>query len=158
MNLGDFFPQADKEDYLNRRLKPGQVVYLFSRFTNPAKEKYLVIAYYGPRPLLFTINSRIHPFIARRPELNKCQVKVRAADYDFLDHDSYIDCSQVIDVFDEDEIRQQLLGELSRIKGQLTQMTRREIIRVVQSARTISAHHKRLIIEALQQPEEADLA
>lgn len=110
MTLGDFFPEGDKENYVNRHLKPGQVVYLFSHFTNPPKEKYLVIAYYGTNPLLFTINSKIHPYIASRPDLSKCQVSLRAMDYDFLDHDSYINCSKVVDSFSEDEIRRQWWG------------------------------------------------
>ncbi len=151
MTLGDLFPQDDKDDYINRHLKSGQVVYLFSRFTNPPKEKFLVIAYYGTKPLLFAINSRIHPFIANRPDLNRRQVKLQTVDYDFLDHDSYINCSEVIDSFDEDEIRQQILGELSRLKGKLTQVTKREIIRVVRGARTISRRNKKLIIRALGQ-------
>jgi hypothetical protein len=58
-SLGDFFPQDDKEEYVNRNLKPGQILYLFSKFTNPPKEKYLVLACPGSTPLLFVINSRI---------------------------------------------------------------------------------------------------
>lgn len=151
MTLGNFFPQDEREDYVNRHLNPGQVVYLFSRFTNPHKEKYFVIAYYGRRPLLFAINSRIHPYIANRSDLSRCQVRLGAADYDFLNHDSYINCSEVIDFFDEDEIKQQILGELSRIKGELTQTAKREIVQAVKRARMISKWHKELIIQALEE-------
>lgn len=149
MTLGDFFPQADREDYLKRHLKPGQVLYLFSHFTQPPKEKYLVIAYYSDSPLLFVINSRIHPYIASRPELNASQVEIQAVEYDFLSHDSFIDCSQVIDSFEAAEIRRQVLGELSRIKGELTPATTAEIKQVVRAARTISERHKQLILAAL---------
>ena len=40
------------------------------------------------------INSRINPFIQKRPHLLARQVQINAADYDFLDHDSYINCAQ----------------------------------------------------------------
>jgi len=95
--LGDLFPEHERQKYIGRHLEPGQVLFLFCKFTNPQKEKYLVVACTGKRPLLFVINSRIHPFIEKQPVLLKCQVKLSASDYDFLDHDSFVDCSKVID-------------------------------------------------------------
>ena len=95
--LGDFFPDEEKSQYADRQLKPGQVVFIFSGFTNPPKEKYLVIGHLGEKPLLFVINSSVHPYIQSRPDMLKCQVLLAASDYGFLDHDSYVDCSQVID-------------------------------------------------------------
>jgi len=46
-SLGNFFPQLDKEEYINKRFKPGQVLYLFSQFTRPPKENIL----FSPVPL-----------------------------------------------------------------------------------------------------------
>ncbi len=40
------------------------------------------------------INSRINPFVQKRPKLLARQVKISASDYGFLDHDSYINCAQ----------------------------------------------------------------
>jgi hypothetical protein len=147
--LGNLFSEADKHDYVDRHLRPGQVLYLFCQFTNPPKEKYVVLTYAGPTPLLLVINSRISPFIEHRPELRRCQVKLNASDYDFLDHDSFADCSKVIDSLDKTNIREQVLADLGRAVGELTQATKREIIKAVQDAKTISNHHKRLIIDAL---------
>lgn len=101
--LGDYFPQKEKEQYIDEHLQPGQILYLFCDFTTPPKEKYLVLACPGQNPLLFMINSEIHPFITARPELSKCQIKLDASEYE-LDHDSYINCSKVIDEFSEEDI------------------------------------------------------
>jgi hypothetical protein len=147
--LGNLFSEADKHDYVDRHLRPGQVLYLFCQFTNPPKEKYVVLTCVGPTPLLLVINSRISPFIEHRPELLRCQVRLSASDYDFLDHDSFADCSKVIDSLDETNIRGQVLADLGRAVGELTQATKREIIKAVQDAKTISNHHKKLIIDAL---------
>ena len=149
-SLGDFLPQLDKEEYIGRHLKPGQVLYLFSQFTRPPKEKYLVLACPGSTSLLFVINSRIHPFIAKRPELNQAQIKLSVSNYPFLEHDSFINCSEVIDAFDETDIKNQLLSDLGRIKGELNVDTKQAIIQVVQKAKTISKQHKTLIINALK--------
>ena len=147
--LGDSFPNGEKQEYINRHLKPGQVLFLFSRFTNPNKDKYLVIACLGSRQLLFVINSGIHPYIAARPHLSRCQILLRAADYWFLDHDTYVNSSKVIDFFDQDEIRDQLLADTSRVKGELQNVTKDAIISAVSGAKTISPHHKKLIIDSL---------
>ena len=116
-NFGDFFSKKDKNKYIDRHLKDGQVLYLFCKFKNLSKEKYLVLISPGSNPLLFIINSKIHPFIAEHPHLSKCQVMLKALDYPFLDHDSYINCSEVIEWFDNSQIRKQILGDISRIRG-----------------------------------------
>ena len=43
----------------------------------------------------FLINSEIHPYILKRPLLLACQVEIKASDYSFLDHDSYIACNEL---------------------------------------------------------------
>ena len=148
--LGDFFPEHEKRNYIDRQLKPGQVLYLFCGFTNPQKEKYLVLACPGTRPLLFVINSGIHPFIARQPDLLKCQVWLSTSDYNFLEHDSFVNCAEVIDEFDESEIREQILADVGRIRGELNITTKRAIVQAVQGSKTVSARHKRLIIDSLK--------
>jgi hypothetical protein len=147
--LGDYLPQKEKEQYIDEHLQSGQILYLFCDFTTPPKEKYLVLACPGHHPFLFMINSDIHPFIAARPELRKCQIRLDASEYD-LDHDSYINCSKVIDEFSEEDIYRQLGRDLSRIKKELTQKTKQEMIQVVSTAKTIKKHIKTLIIQALQ--------
>lgn len=148
-SLGDHFPQQARQEYADRYLKPGQVLYLYSSFTNPPKEKYLVLAHPGTRPLLFVINSRIGRFIANRPDLLKCQVKLKVSDYDFLDHDSFVNCGEVIEHFTESEIKNQIVADVYRVKGELTLATKQDIIRVVKSAKTIPNQQKRLIINSL---------
>ncbi len=73
------------------------------------------------------------------------------ADYPFLTHDSYIDCTASVDHFDYVTIEAQLLIDITRIKDDLTPATKREIIAAVRSAPTVTNERKRLIAEALQQ-------
>lgn len=147
--LGDLFPDVERQSFVERHLTPGRVLYLFCGFTNPPKDKLLVLLYSSLTPLLFVINSRIHPFIQKHPELLKCQVVIRASDYDFLQHDSFIDCSQVIEDFDEAAIKEQALGDVSRVRGELSTDTKLEIIRAVQNAPTISKQNKTRIAAML---------
>lgn len=148
--LGDYFPSDEKQKFVEKHLKPGQILYLFCDFTTPSKDKYLVLTCPGSKPLLFIINSEIHPFIEKRPELKKCQIKLNASDYDFLDHDSYINCSKVIDDFTEEDIVNQIFHDIRRIQGELTETTKQEVIKVVESAKTIDKRTKAIIIASLK--------
>ena len=78
--LGDRFPERARREYVESHLDPGEVLYLFCPFTSPPKDKYLVLACAKPRPLLFMVNSTIHPFIASRPALRRCQVALSATE------------------------------------------------------------------------------
>lgn len=149
--LSDFLRTPDRDRYIDSRLKPGQVLYLYCDFITPEHRKYLVLLVSNakPRPLFFFINSRVHPFAQRRPELLACQVRIGVGTYDFLDHDSYIDCSRVIDDLDYQEIKRQLGEDVTRIKGELDANTKALITQAVAAAVTISEHHKRLITQAL---------
>jgi len=147
--LGQYFSDEDRNNYIVRQLIPGRVIYIFCPFTDPPKEKFLIIVYWGTKPLLFVVNSRVPEFIKRKPELSKCQVPITSLDYDFLDHDSFINCSEVYDSLESSEIINQIYLELGRIKGELSVTTKRQIIAVVRDAKTVSANHKRLIIDAL---------
>jgi hypothetical protein len=77
-------------------------------------------------------------------------VLITASDHGFLEHDSYVDCSQVIDSVAEAEIRTQVLADLGRIRGELNANTKQQIIQVVRGARTIPERYKTLIINSLK--------
>ncbi len=148
--LGDSFAETDRLEHVRRQLTPGAILYLFCEFTDPSKEKYLVLVSMEPRPLFFVANSNVSKFIADRPELLKCQVRLNASQYPFLRYDSFVDCSQVIDSLDKDEIVKQLIAELGRIKGTLSETTKQQITGAAQEAKTISSTHKEAIKRALR--------
>ena len=148
--VGDRFPERARREYVERHLNPGEVLYLFCPFTTPPKNKYLVLACATPRPLLFMINTSIHRFIASRPALRRCQVALSATEYGFMEHDSFIDCAEVIDYFDRAAITGQILAHVARLRGELAPSTKGRIIQAVRDARTISARHKKLITGALK--------
>jgi len=143
--LGDRFPAEQRQAYINRHLVPGQVLYLFCGFTRPPKEKYLVLVCAGAEPLLFVVNSSVHPFIASRPELRRCQVNLSASEHPFLDHDSVINCAEVIRAADQPDMLDQLARDIGRIKGMLSEGTQKQVLAAVRKARTISAADRRAI-------------
>ena len=147
--LGDRFPDEQRAAYARKALTPGRILYLWCDFTVPPKFKYVVLVGIEPDPIGFVINSRISAFISKRPALCACQVMLRRTDYSFLRHDSYLDCSAVIDALDREEILRQLTAAPSNIVGELTEATKAEILRVISTAPTISEAHRAVIRQAL---------
>ena len=147
--LGDSFPEHDRYEYAKRHFLPGQILYLWCDFTNPPKDKFLLLVCTEERPLLFIINSRINEYLEKRPELFACQITLEAREYDFLSHDSFLDCSNVVDVMDRDDIIGQIASNPIKAKGKLNSATREEVIKVVEKALTISPYHKKLILRSL---------
>jgi hypothetical protein len=148
--LGDIFPENEKREFIKRKLVPGCVIYLFCDFISPKKDKFLVVGNLNEKPLLFFINSKISHFVTTRPYLLQSQVLLKATDYSkFLDHDSYLNCGEVINYFDENVIIDQLINDTRRFRGELNKQTKSEIIKVIATAKTISHHNKMLIITSL---------
>src|SRR5438270_2054717 len=117
MNLGDAFSLDEKKEAFRRNFHPRRILYLLCGFTKPApKEKYIAIGCSTPQPRVLVVNSRVSNFVQRRPKLLSAQIQLRAADYDCLDHDSYLDCSKAIDYFTEAIIENQVIRDMARIK------------------------------------------
>ena len=106
--------------------------------TRPApKNKFVVIVCRDLKCMGFLINSEIHPFILKKPELLKSQVKIRASNYNFLDHDSYIDCVELYE-FDD--------AELLDWRAPVNIVTKAEIKKVVGDSDAIVPYHQKLIL------------
>ena len=147
--LGDSFPPQWREEHATHELCAGMVVKIDCDFTTPPKEKYAVIAAWGDRPLLLLINHPIPQFITRRPHLIPLQVTLAAADYTFLSHDSFADCSQLHVLDDASAVRRQVVGNLGRVCGMLTPASCRSVLDAIDRALTVSPAHKAAVHQAL---------
>lgn len=62
-------------------------------------EKFLIVAGVDKDKILVCsvmINSHINQYIMKRPKMLACQLELKKADYNFLSHDSYVNCAQPI--------------------------------------------------------------
>ncbi|MBA4318489.1 MAG: hypothetical protein C0412_08815 [Flavobacterium sp.] len=149
MPLGDNFPPALKEQQINNAIVPGQILKLFCSFTKPPKEKYLLLASVNPTVCIFIINTSIHPFIKSKHDLLEAQVLMKKVDYQFLDHDSYIACHELINHFTIEEVKKQLLLDASRIKGRINSITRNNILISVDNCRALPKTDKKIIVNGM---------
>jgi len=101
--------------------------------------------------MIFLINSKVSSLIKKNSELINTQIEMNNDTYKFLDHKSYINCSQVIKKFTIQEIKSQILADTSCIKGELFDIERKKIVDIVNNHnKTISEFDKDLILKALK--------
>ena len=76
-------------------IKPGDV--FLGEMDGVDHEKFFIVAGVSDNRILccsVLINSKINPFIMRRPHMLERQLCLRADEYDFLSHESYVNCAQ----------------------------------------------------------------
>ncbi len=150
MNLGQFFSKQQKLEVLQNQFNCGRIFYLYSKFTRPRpKEKYLLLVCVSPKILFLVINSEIHPFIKNNSELLQCQILLESTKTNSLLHDSYIDCTNVIESLTLQNIIDQVEDDPGRIKGMVDEGTKLKIVEAVAKSKTLTNLHKVLIKKSL---------
>ncbi|EME8859694.1 hypothetical protein WAA39_002332 [Enterobacter mori] len=150
--LGDAFPSDFKEEFSQARgISPGDVLYLWCDFTDPAKLKFLVVVCCNPL-LVLVVNSKIHQFILDRPHLLECQVDLPLDDHDFLKHDSHVDCVEAHQAFSLNEVKDAIAADYGAVlKGRVLDVYMREIYIAVEKSKGIPLRHKKKILAEMAQ-------
>lgn len=136
---------------LEELIVPGRVLRLFCSFTNPPKEKYVVIVATNPVCLGFLINSNPTGLQQDKKHLRDELVRVSKADgYDFLTNPepSVLDCTLAAD-FEFDEVVAQLTQDSSRVLRMITDDTRAKTVEVVKESMTLEGGIAKIILKNL---------
>jgi hypothetical protein len=149
MDLAGSFSHEERLEFFRERFRPGVVLKLFCDFTVPPKEKRLIVVSVEPEPLLLVINSEINEYKQKRPHLRGQQIAISSEECDFLDHDSFIDCSKVYDDFSSVEIENVVVNDTTLILGNINSRIVGEIMTVVDDSVTLEQRHKTRIISDL---------
>lgn len=89
-----------------------EVYRIFTTYTNPPKEKLVVIAITGAEIRGVFINSRLTEYIRSRPGLVDCTAGISVDEHPFLRYDSHVDCRKTY-YFTEPELWSNIVGKLS---------------------------------------------
>ncbi len=146
MNLGEHFSDTEKAKFIERNLRPSHVIKLFCHTTTPPKEKRLVIVSINPELLLFVINTEIPKFKEKRSYLKNQQILLEKNTENFLDHDSWLDCSEVFREFNIETVKEILLNDVSRVLGKLSNEVVAQIMDVVSESETLEQRHINRIV------------
>lgn len=147
--LGEKFPPEKRRAFIAKHLVPGCVIRIDVKFPEKTKPKFLVlVADDEPEIWSFVVNSEIHRYVAARPDLLKCQVKITGADHPFLSRDSHLACDKVLHLYREEVVRE-LMGDLDCIKGKIADHVRDQILAAVKFAKTLTPAEKSRILSSL---------
>lgn len=149
MVVGDHLPDDQKEEFIRARLVPGAVIYLHCRFTTPPKLKYLLVARVSAETAVLVINSQIPAFKQVRPHLRECQVCIDVANHDFLEHDSFIDCTEA-HYCDTTAVIEEMMADLGKYKGGVSAEVRALVVTAIAESYTMTEGEKPPLIAALR--------
>ena|SRR5438105_1806114 len=135
-SIADAFGPRAVRASMDRQLVPGCVVRINVRFPQGTKPKFLVFAGSNGDALFFIVSSKTNEYVARRPELNKCQVTIDARDHPFLDHDSKVACHEVWR-FKREDVLDELCKDVQQHKGAVSRHVRDQIVAAAKAAITI---------------------
>ena len=127
MALGSAFPAQFRDAAIRRQLVPGAVV-KFKALMDDGQihEKRFVILHVDGNAMTCVINSEVSAFIRARPAMDRCQVGIDQATHQFMERDSFVDCSRVRS-YPVDEVCQQLAANPAWVLGTITDTTRTDI-------------------------------
>lgn len=86
---------SDIENLRSLSISPGAV--FLGPFANIDHDKFLIVVGVSKDKIMVCsaiINSNINQYIRKRPHLLSLQIELKEVDYDFLSHDSYVNCAQ----------------------------------------------------------------
>ncbi len=149
--IGEMLPDDQKYELIAQQLVPGTVLHLNYRFprADESLNKFMVLVCWEPEPLLVAINSCIHPLVASDPDKLACQVDLAESEYDFLDLDSHVNCYEIEDNIQREEILRQVANDDSALKCRLTENDAEAIIGAVNRSKGIADRTKGRVIGAL---------
>lgn len=145
MSLADHIPDELKEGFAARNIQIGSVIKVYVNDTNPPKEKRLILVGASWDKLHFAsvfINTDINPNIFATQELIDLNYEMSAADCEFLDHDSFADCSKLKSRATS-WLHSVVTDDPSRVLGTLSADQLQEIRNRIKSAPTISKNEKK---------------
>lgn len=139
-NLGDFFPDDLKKQFVADNFKIGAVLRYGVSFTTPPKFKRSIIVGFDRQKSVLgivLINSEINPRTFPAQHLKDLHLELNEIGRDYLDHTSFVDCSKIFEQ-DIEEVKNLVRDTPSVHLGALTDQDLIEVLNKIKSAKTIS--------------------
>lgn len=145
-SLGDSFPPEVQKEFKARTLKAGAVFRVFLSWTVPPKEKRIVIVGVNEGKALvghLLLNTNLNLNCHNNDELRNLQIYIPCDCCDYLDHDSYLDCSELFE-YPLDKLQSEFDKDSEVFLGHLSNNDFTKVIDKVTNARTITPKKKKI--------------
>jgi len=151
LKLGDAFPPDLRKATIISNLRKGLVSRDFREEISHPKIKIFILAGLDLRRMdakLVLINSEIVKFAQNRPALRERHIEIGQAEYSFLRHTSYIDCTYVVTTPFR-KLTNRLLSGKAEILGHLSEPHLERLVEEVERASTVRGRDKEVITQSL---------
>lgn len=141
-SLYDSFPDALKKEFSERKLEIGSVLLIQDHIAG--KEKFhIIVGFDGAKISTATvrINSEKNRNVFKGYLENLC-VTIKEDNYEFLDHNSIVDCSKVVE-WETQNLSKILIQKPDTFKGNLTERDLGIIRSILATARTIEPKRRK---------------
>lgn len=140
--LGDQFSLDYQEDFFRRHFVPGAVFRILTFQTTPPKFKRFVVIGLEHSSGKIVGSLFINTSMVSAPYLHSLQLPLMASDCEFLEHDSFLDCSRIYEE-DASAVKAKYLADTEIYLGALSVQDLKQAIAMVRKAKTISVATKR---------------
>lgn len=141
--LADSFPDHHKKEFSERNLRPATVIKLFD--PRAKKEKWHIIIGFNEDKIITAtvrINSLKNKNVFRTPQLNKLCHHIKLENNPFLEWDSFVDCSFIIE-WRSEELLKIIAKHPGCVKGSMNDREFDSVRSIISIAETISSKQKR---------------
>jgi hypothetical protein len=145
MNFDEFRNLFKNTGFAEREIKIGVVLKYWATETNPPKPKIrIVVGFSNDKVLVATlfINTEINPNIFPTEELRKLHLAFEKTRCEYLDHDSFVDCSQLHEV-SYDNLVAILNENPTVVSGEVANADLEKIKNIIKNAVTITPKQKK---------------
>lgn len=146
MSLSNSFTEDYKRQFAERNVKIGTVIRVHVRDTKPPKEKRIILVGVSYDKLFFAtvfINSDINPNVFPTKELRDLNLPLTAVGREYLDHDSFADCSELVKR-NAGWLLDLLADDPGKVIGEVSKEDLVEIFEKIKGAKTISPGTKKM--------------
>jgi hypothetical protein len=145
MNLDEFRNLYKNEGFAERQIKIGTVIRYLANETSPPKWKLrVIIGFTNDNLILATlfINTEVNPNKFPTDELKDLHLLLEQSDYQFLEYDSFLDCSQFFEVSYQ-EMATLIIDNPTFVIGEISEEHKTHAIEIIRNAPTINLKKKR---------------
>lgn len=144
-SLSDFLPDKLKNEFADQNLKVGTVIRKLAKDTTPPKKKrFIIIGIDRDKVKIGTvyINTDLNTNVFRNDYLKSLQIKIRAKDNTFIEHDSYVDCSEIYEK-EYIDLYEYISHNPNEVLGSADEKDMINILTAIKTSRTIEPKNKK---------------
>jgi len=144
-SLADAFPEEERRRFAADNLTIGTVIKAFVSDTRPPKEKRLIImgmSYDKICVAAVYINTELNANIFPTEELRNLNFFIESINRNYIDHDSYVDCSN-LHILRKELLQKIIQSDTNRVLGIVSDDDYKVLRDLIKSAKTIKPSLKK---------------